>query len=470
MAGTSFRPSCILYFRIKYISLRETEAKGYNESLDTSMPHYDCREHTKEAFMSLTEHAPKKIEPTKRWYSSLTKGLLWHNRTLLAVSLAVCAAYSGVGMVGPVRVLYAQSRGASLTIIGLMASAYLVSNFLFQYPIGWLADRWGRKQVMLVGLIAQALISAVYLVITDPVTFIALRFIEGIGTAALLPAARAFIIDAVPEEQQGEAYGIFGAFFNAGFLLGPGIGGFLAAFGYSAAFLGSVFFRIIAVGIVVLMVRNTPPNVLYSDTTKKSFSYKELFTLPLLAAYLIAFGDYLYFGFDQSLMPLWMHDHLGASVTIIGITYMMWAIPNAVLSPLGGRIADRIRYRAWPILIFGLAQVPLYLIYGFATTAIVVTVFFGIHGIVYAFIQPAIDAHVATSSASSVRAQVQGVYGAIGLIGAFVGASGFSQLYSINYRYPLFTMGIAYGVCVLIGGITIMVLERRNYITYRKDV
>lgn len=413
--------------------------------------------------MSLTEHAPEKIEHTKHWYSTFTKGLLWQNRTLLAISLAVCAAYSGVGMVGPVRVLYAQSRGASLTIIGLMASAYLVSNFAFQYPVGWLADRWGRKQVMLVGLIGQALISLLYLVVTDPVAFIALRFIEGIGTAALLPAARAMIIDAVPERQQGEAYGIFGAFFNAGFLFGPGIGGFLASYGYSAAFIGSVIFRVIAVIIVLLMVKNIPRVILQEGTVKRPVSYKALFALPLLAAYLIAFGDYLYFGFDLTLMPLWMHDHLGASVTVIGITYMLWAIPNAVLSPLGGRIADRIRYRAWPILIFGLAQVPLYLIYGFATTALVVTVFFLIHGIVYAFIQPAIDAHVAASSPSGIRAQVQGLYGAIGLVGAFVGASGFSQLYAINFRYPLFAMGIAYGICVLIGGTTIMVLERRRF-------
>ncbi len=387
---------------------------------------------------------------------------MWHNRSLLAVSLAVCAAYSGVGMVSPVRVLYAQEHGASLTIIGLMASAYLVSNFAFQYPVGWLADRWGRKQVMLIGLIGQAIISLLYLFVTDPVAFVVLRFIEGIGTAALLPAARAMIIDTVPKQQQGEAYGIFSAFFNAGFLFGPGIGGFLASYGYSAAFIGAVLFRVIAVGIVLLMVRNTPRVLLQEGAVKRPISYKSLFALPLLAAYLIAFGDYLYFGFDLTLMPLWMHDHLGASVTMIGITYVLWAIPNAVLSPLGGRIADRIRYRAVPILLFGLAQVPLYLIYGFATTAIVVTVFFGIHGIVYAFIQPAIDAHVAASSASDIRAQVQGLYGTVGLIGAFVGASGFSQLYAINFHYPLFTMGIAYGICVLIGGLTILVLERRR--------
>ena len=106
------------------------------------------------------------------------------NRTLLAVSLAVCAAFTGIGMVVPVRVLYAQSRGASLVIIGAMASSYLISNFLFQYPSGWLADHWGRKPMMILSLAVQAMLSAVYLVINDPVLFIVLRFAEGAAAAA----------------------------------------------------------------------------------------------------------------------------------------------------------------------------------------------------------------------------------------------------------------------------------------------
>src|SRR5437588_8814056 len=123
------------------------------------------------------------------------------NRTLIAISLTVGAAFIGIGMVGPVRVLFAQSHGASLAIIGAMASAYLVSNFVFQYPSGWLADRWGRKQVMVLGLFVQALLSLLYLLIADPILFIALRFVEGMAAAAILPSARAMVIDVVPAEK-----------------------------------------------------------------------------------------------------------------------------------------------------------------------------------------------------------------------------------------------------------------------------
>jgi len=404
----------------------------------------------------------EQTRPEKNSKFSFVDSILFQNPTLLAVSLSAFAAYTGIGMVVPVRVLYAESRGASLAIISAMASAYLISNFVFQYPVGWLADRWGRKPVMIVGLLLQAVLSAAYLWITDPILFVVLRFVEGIAGATLLPPARALIVDTVPDGRRGEAYGLFGAFFNAGFLLGPGIGGLLAATGYTTAFLGAVAFRLVAFVLVLIMVPNVVRSTLTTETQSSAISYRALFTLPLIAAYIIAFGDYLYLGFDLTLTPLWMHDHLGASVVIIGIAYIAWAIPSTFLSPLTGRLVDRTRRRSWLILTFGLAQVPIYIVYGLANVALLVVVLFAVHGAVYAFVQPAIDAHVAASSASNVRARVQGLYSTFGLIGAFVGASGFNPLYIINFRLPLFTMGLAYGVCLFMGGMIIRLTETRS--------
>src|SRR2546425_170238 len=364
------------------------------------------------------------------------------NRTLLAICLTVCAAYVGIGMVGPVRVLFAQAHGASLFIIDAMASAFLISNFVFQYPVGWLADRWGRKEVMIVGLLVQAILSLAYLFVVDPILFVLLRFVEGMAAAAILPSARALIVDTLPPGKQGEAYGVFNAFFNAAFLLGPGIGGLLATTGYASAFIGAALFRLVAVVIVVFAIHSQKHDTHITTHEEKKVSYKALFVLPLIGAYILAFGDYLYLGFDQTLMPIWMHDHLGASVAVIGIVYMLWAIPNMLISPFSGRFIDRLRHRSWLILLCGLAQVPLYITYGLANTALLVAILFAVHGIVYAFMQPAVDTLVASSSVSYMRGRVQGLYATVGLIGAFTGASGFSLLYALNFRLPLFVMGI----------------------------
>ena len=383
------------------------------------------------------------------------------NKTLLAVSLAVCSAYIGIGMVVPVRVLYAESQGASLAIIGAMASAYLISNFLFQYPSGWLADRWGRKPMMLLSLLAQAALSLLYLFISDPVFFVVLRFVEGMVAAAFLPSARALITDSIPSEKRGEAFGVFGAFFNAGFLIGPALGGLLAGTGYASAFIAAVVFRLAALVLVFVMIKSGMHPRQTTQEKKVPLKLGKLFTPPLSGAYLLAFGDFLYVGFDTTLAALWMHDHLGASVAWIGVTYMIWSLPGIILAPIAGKIADR-RRRSGLILLFGLAQVPLYVVYALSNWFWLVAFLFLVHGTLYAFVQPAVDSHVASASVSHARARILGIYSASGLVGGFVGASGLSILYSWDFRYPLLAIGLGYGLCVLIGGSLIRRSEGRN--------
>ena len=387
--------------------------------------------------------------------------MLLRNRTLLAVSFAVCATFTGIGMVAPVRVLYAQAHGASLFIIGAMGSSYLISNFLFQYPSGWLADRWGRKPIMILSLALQALISASYLVIPNPILFVLVRFVEGAVAAAFLPSSRAIITDAIPTEKRGEAFGIYSAFFNAGFLLGPALGGIIASTGYATAFIGAVIFRLVAIVIVITMIRVPAKSRERSREDSAPISLSELFAPALVAAYIMEFVNYLFIGFDISLTPLWMHDHLNAPVAMIGIAYMAWSVTSIITSPFGGRLADR-RRRSSLILIFGLAQVPFYVYYGLASAAIIVVIVFALHGIAYSLMQPAIDAHLASASRADARARTQGLYTAFGTFGGFVGASVSSLLYAVNYRLPLLAIAGVFGVGMLIGGVMIRFYERRG--------
>lgn len=383
------------------------------------------------------------------------------NRSLLGVSLVVLAGFMGLGMVIPVRVLYAEQQGASHGIISAMATGYLVSSFIFQYPVGWLADKWGRKRIMVFGLAVQATITALYLFIVDPTTFVVLRILEGVAGATLLAPARALIADMIPPEKQGEAYGIFGAFFNAGFTLGPGIGSLLASMSYNAAFIGAVIARLLAIVLVLLLVKDAFRS---RDATREKpprLALRDLFAFPLIGVYLLVLGDFLYVGFDQTIFPLWMHDHLGADVGMIGLVYVAFSVPPMLLSPFAGRLADRVR-RSRLILVFGLAQVPIYVVYGFLNEAWPLLVLSVFHGTLFAFVQPAVDAHLAASSRADARARIQGVYSSMGLIGAFIGANALTPIYEANFRLPLFVLGIAFAVTILVGGTLVRISESRK--------
>jgi MFS family permease len=310
---------------------------------------------------------------------------------------------------------------------------------------------------MAIGLGLQAVISVLYLVFLDPIAFVILRFVEGAVFAATTPAARALVADIVPDEQRGEAYGIFGAFMNAGFLFGPALGGLFATAGFSSAFIGSCVFRVLALAVVLLLV---PEGHRHPEARARARAVprRALFTRSLVGTYILVFGDNLYFGFELTLMPLWLRHHLGMSVALIGLAYAVWALPNMIGAPVGGRLADR-RRRSGIIIGFGLIQVLMYGAYGSLTLWVPVFIVFGLHGLVYALMGPSVDATLAAASPVDARARVQGVYNGIGMIGAFLAANTLSLLYGLNFRLPLFALAIGFGLCVVSGGTLIRLSE-----------
>lgn len=385
---------------------------------------------------------------------------LYRNRTLLAICASVSMAMLGIGMVVPVRVLYAQSHGASLAVIGAMASAFLLSSFVFQYPVGWLADVWGKRPVMTIGLVGLSILTLCWLTVTDPILFVVLRAVEGLFAAGIFSSARALLADEIPDDQRGRAFGIYGACMNGGFLLGPALGGVLAGMGYTPTFLGSAAFRLVAFALVAIFIprgRRTHPDV---RARAAAVPRRALWTLPLVGAYILFLGDNFYFGFDLTLAPLWLKHHVGASIAFIGLSYAVWALPNVLLTPYGGRVADRMR-RSTLILTFGVLQIPCYIAFAFLNSVAVALILFAVHGSIYAMMQPAVDANLASFSPPDARARAQGLYSALGMAGAFLAANGLSALYGVNFRLPLFVMAGAFSVCVLLGGTMVRVAEGR---------
>jgi MFS transporter, DHA1 family, tetracycline resistance protein len=118
---------------------------------------------------------------------------------------------------------------------GVLATTFAVMQFLFGPALGNLADRFGRRPVLLVGL---AVMSGNYLVMALAGSIwllLAGRILGGI-TAATAVTAGAVIADLSAPEKKSANFGLMGAAFGAGFILGPAIGGLLAEFGTRAPF------------------------------------------------------------------------------------------------------------------------------------------------------------------------------------------------------------------------------------------
>src|ERR1700745_4454385 len=113
-------------------------------------------------------------------------------------------------------------------VMGLFVTTWALMQFFFSPILGMLSDRYGRRPVILLsnfGLGLDYIVMA--LAPTLPWLFLG-RILSGL-TASSMPTANAYISDVTPPEKRAKAFGIFGAAFGVGFILGPAIGGWLGA-------------------------------------------------------------------------------------------------------------------------------------------------------------------------------------------------------------------------------------------------
>jgi len=148
---------------------------------------------------------------------------------LLSIFLIVLVDVLGLTIILPLLPFYAESMGATPRVVGLLVSAYAICQLIAGPPLGHLSDRIGRRPVLLVsqmgtcaGFLILAYAQSLWLV------FLA-RIIDGL-TAGNLTVAQAYIADVSEAENRTKAFGMIGIAFGLGFLVGPGISGFLAQY------------------------------------------------------------------------------------------------------------------------------------------------------------------------------------------------------------------------------------------------
>jgi DHA1 family tetracycline resistance protein-like MFS transporter len=164
-------------------------------------------------------------DPQEEWTTSTMK----KKSPLLSIFLIVLVDVLGLTIILPLLPFYAESLGATAAVVGLLVSTYAVCQLIAGPPLGHLSDRIGRRPVLLVSQIGTCI---GFLILgfarTLWVVFLA-RIIDGL-TAGNLTVAQAYIADVTEAENRAKAFGLIGIAFGVGFLVGPGISGYLAQY------------------------------------------------------------------------------------------------------------------------------------------------------------------------------------------------------------------------------------------------
>ena len=159
------------------------------------------------------------------------------DRTVLVLVAGNFVAQFGWSLVVPFFSIYLTSRlGASTAQAGLVVGVYGIASIISNALGGWLADRFGRKRVIVLSSSLTAVVIGSMGQVHDLAWITALAIVLGFVDPPFVPAARAAVADVVPRQRRARAYALIGVAANAGGIAGPSIGAGLSILGYPLLF------------------------------------------------------------------------------------------------------------------------------------------------------------------------------------------------------------------------------------------
>ena len=267
-------------------------------------------------------------------------------RSLAVLFLTIFVSLIGFGIIIPLLPFYAQTFGASPTTIGLLFASFSLAQFIAAPVLGDLSDRWGRRPVLVFSLLGTVL-SFTLLALAHSLTllFIA-RIVDGLS-GGNITAARAYIADVTPPEDRAKQYGLIGAAFGLGFILGPALGGALSHISYTAPIWAAVILSAVAAVLAYAWLPEPARHEVNAGSAPWWRTLPELIGRPGLGSLLLV--DFLYwstFAVYQTTFALygqrrfaWDATHIGYILASFGLLGVL--IQTRVVGPVTRALGDR---------------------------------------------------------------------------------------------------------------------------------
>jgi MFS transporter, DHA1 family, tetracycline resistance protein len=167
------------------------------------------------------------------------------SRPLLVIFLTIFVNLVGFGIIIPLLPFYASTFGASPIVVGLLFASFSLAQLVASPLLGELSDRWGRRPVLILSLIGTAISFAMLAVAQSLAMLFAARIVDGLS-GGNITTARAYIADITEEENRARAFGVLGAAFGLGFIVGPALGAAFAHISYTAPIWAAVAITVAA--------------------------------------------------------------------------------------------------------------------------------------------------------------------------------------------------------------------------------
>ncbi len=243
-------------------------------------------------------------------------------KKLLPLAFATLCQGVGIGILIPILTHYVLSLGASYAVSPLIFSTFSLMAFFSSIIWGKVSDKFGIKKVLLLSAIGT-FISYLWLYFAGSLwELFASRALAGLF-AGWTVAAFAMVTDYTTLKTRARGMGLIGAFFGFGFILGPGLGGWIVSnLSYANAGLGSAFFSSISIVIAFFLIR--PPK---SHKVEHRKSISTLLKIPEVSKILtIAFFTSVVFTSVEGTYALYIYRVFNATAQDVGYVLVLTGI------------------------------------------------------------------------------------------------------------------------------------------------
>jgi len=180
-------------------------------------------------------------------------------RNLYILTFVLFVMMLGYGIVIPIFPFYIENLGAGGTELGLLTASYAVMRLIFGPIWGGLSDRFGRKPILLIGILGYVITMVWFGLANTLWMLFAARILSGILSSATAPTTMAYIGDSSPEDERGGGMGMLGAAGGIGTIVGPAAGGFLATTSLSMPFFVAAGLALLSLILAIIFLPESHP-------------------------------------------------------------------------------------------------------------------------------------------------------------------------------------------------------------------
>ena len=249
-----------------------------------------------------------------------------------------------VGVIDPVLVLFIRRIGITVTQIGLLMMVNSVGWAVFEPIFGVVADRIGKKRLIIYSIASTSLVYVSYTFATSIWHFALIMFAMSSNMAAGVVSIRAMMMDLLPTSGIGKVYGRYNAIVAMGNIIGPLLGGFLAdTVSYFAPFYVSGGLGIICLATVLPLRYNERP-ISKASLTMKTLDRSKLMTKPFMGILFTRLVYMFNMNFQRSILPIFLHESQSfrASEVEIGFYMGIMRFTTALSQLFLGTLADKV--------------------------------------------------------------------------------------------------------------------------------